>query len=292
MPVWAGSAQRVKGSALALLALPYSAKFRVDLVRGRVLIIAGSDSGGGAGIQADIKTVAAFGGYAMTAVTALTAQNTRGVHGVLPVPAPFVAQQIAAVLDDLGADAIKTGMLGDASVVAVVAAMLAAHPELPAVVDPVMVGKGGARLLAEDAVALLRQHVLPLATVLTPNLPEASALLGRPVEDLADMRAAAVALLALGPRAVLLKGGHLAGGLLTDLLATADGVEAFTAPRIETRHTHGTGCTLAAALAAGLAKGVGLRDAVQRARAYVLAALEAAPGFGAGHGPLGHWAQV
>lgn len=262
-------------------------------MRGRVLIIAGSDSGGGAGIQADIKAVTAMAGFAATALTALTAQNTLGVHGVLPVPAAFLRQQIAVVLQDIGADVVKTGMLGDAATIETVCDALAEFaPGVPLVLDPVMVAKGGHHLLATDAVATLRRRLLPMASVLTPNLPEAEALAGMTIASLADMRAAAAALLALGVPAVLLKGGHLPGETVVDLLATPAGTEAFAAPRIDTRHTHGTGCTLASALAAGLAQGMALRDAVARARAYVRAAIAAAPGYGAGHGPLDHAVTV
>ncbi|MEO3474009.1 bifunctional hydroxymethylpyrimidine kinase/phosphomethylpyrimidine kinase [Roseomonas sp. CAU 1739] len=258
-------------------------------MKGRVLIIAGSDSGGGAGIQADIKAVTALRGFAMTAITALTAQNTLGVHGVAGVPIDFIRQQIAVVLDDLGADAIKTGMLHAVPVIEAVCDELAARARgIPLVADPVMVAKGGHPLLAADAVDTLKARLLPLATIITPNLPEAEVLVGRPIRDLADMREAAAALRGLGVPAVLLKGGHMDGAVLTDLLVTADGVEEFTTARIETRHTHGTGCTLASAIATGLAQGMSLRDAVVRARAYVLAAIAAAPGYGAGHGPLDH----
>ena len=258
-------------------------------MQGRVLIIAGSDSGGGAGIQADIKAVTAMGAFAATAITALTAQNTLGVHAVHPVPLDFIARQIAVVMDDIGADVIKTGMLGTAEVIAIIADSLARHAAgVPVVLDPVMVAKGGARLLDPDALSALKTRLLPMATIITPNLPEAEALCGMPIPDLAAMHVAAAALLCLGAPAVLLKGGHLPGNLVVDLLATADGIEAFSAERIETRHTHGTGCTLASALAAGLAQGMGLSAAVRRARAYVRAAIAAAPGYGAGHGPLDH----
>ncbi len=258
-------------------------------MNGRVLIIAGSDSGGGAGIQADIKAVTALGGFAMTAITALTAQNTLGVHGVVGVDPAFIRQQIAVVLDDLGADAIKTGMLHDVPTIEAACAEIAARAKgLPLVADPVMVAKGGHPLLAADAVETLKARLLPLATVITPNLPEAEVLVGRPIRDLAAMREAAAALRGLGVPAVLLKGGHLDGDTVTDLLVTAGGVEEFAAPRIATRHTHGTGCTLASAVAAGLAQGLALRAAVLRARAYVRAAIAAAPGYGAGHGPLDH----
>lgn len=255
-------------------------------MNGRVLVIAGSDSGGGAGIQADIKAVMAMGGFAATAVTALTAQNTLGVQGVYPVPPDFIRQQIAAVLDDIGADAIKTGMLGGAETVCAVADELSRLGRgIPVVVDPVMVAKGGAPLLAEAAVAALRERLVPLATLLTPNLPEAEALLGHPVRDPAE---AARALLALGSGAVLLKGGHAEGSTVRDVLAHPDGVEMFAMQRLETPHTHGTGCTLASAVAAGLAQGMDLVAAVRRARAYVQEAIRTAPGFGHGHGPLNH----
>jgi hydroxymethylpyrimidine/phosphomethylpyrimidine kinase len=260
---------------------------------GRVLIIAGSDSGGGAGIQADIKAVTALDAFAATAITALTAQNTQGVHGVLPVPTDFIRQQIAVVMEDIGADVIKIGMLGDiATIDAVCDALAAFAPGVPVVLDPVMVAKGGHHLLARDAVAVLRTRLLPLATVITPNLPEAEALTGVMIATEAAMDAAARSLLELGAPAVLLKGGHLPSDTVVDLLATVDGIEAFAAPRIQTRHTHGTGCTTASAVAAGLAQGMSLRDAVVRARAYVRQAIASAPGFGHGHGPLNHAVTV
>jgi hydroxymethylpyrimidine/phosphomethylpyrimidine kinase len=263
------------------------------MTMGRVLICAGSDSGGGAGIQADIKAVTALGGYAMTAITALTAQNTLGVHAVHGVPPAFIREQIRVVLEDLGADCIKTGMLADSATIEAVCGALAAHgPGIPLVADPVMVAKGGHPLLAADAVDTLKRRLLPLATILTPNLPEAEALCGTPIPDLPTMRAAAEWLLTLGVPAVLLKGGHLPGATVTDLLATPEGVTAFESPRIETRHTHGTGCTLASAIACGIAQGMALPAAVARARAYVQAAMRAAPGFGHGHGPLGHGVTV
>ncbi|HEY1932002.1 MAG TPA: bifunctional hydroxymethylpyrimidine kinase/phosphomethylpyrimidine kinase [Acetobacteraceae bacterium] len=256
---------------------------------GRVLAIAGSDSGGGAGIQADIKTITALGAYAATAITALTAQNTLGVTGILPVPPEFVTQQIAVVMQDIGADAIKTGMLGDSAIIEAVADALGRYAQgVPVVVDPVMVAKGGARLLEPGAMDALVRRLLPHATVITPNLPEAEALLGEAIPNVAAMHRAASLLLTLGVPAVLLKGGHLPDDTVVDLLATADGVEAFAAPRIDTRHTHGTGCTMASAVATGLAQGMSLRDAVVRARAYVRAAIASAPGFGSGHGPLNH----
>jgi hydroxymethylpyrimidine/phosphomethylpyrimidine kinase len=262
-------------------------------MRGRVLVIAGSDSGGGAGIQADIKTITALGAFAATAITALTAQNTLGVHGVMSVPTGFIRRQIEVVMSDIGADVIKIGMLGDvATIVTVCDALADFAGGVPVVLDPVMVAKGGHALLASEAIDVLRRLLLPRAAVITPNLPEAEALTGTSVRTEAEMQVAAAALLGLGAPAVLLKGGHLASDTVTDLLATAGGVEAFAAPRIETRHTHGTGCTTASALAAGLAQGFSLRDAVVRARAYVRAAIRSAPGYGGGHGPLDHAVTV
>ncbi len=260
---------------------------------GRVLIVAGSDSGGGAGIQADIKTVTALGGYAATAITALTAQDTRTVHDVLPVPTDFIARQIEVVLDDIGADCIKTGMLHDAPVIETVADALARRaPSVPLVADPVMVAKGGAPLLAPEAVATYRARLLPRAALLTPNLPEAEVLIGDAIAGLDDMIGAGRALRDLGAEAVLVKGGHGTGPEIRNVLVTADGVEVFESPRIDTPHTHGTGCTLASAIAAGIAEGRPLVEAVGRALAYVEAAVRAAPGLGHGHGPLAHWHTV
>jgi hydroxymethylpyrimidine/phosphomethylpyrimidine kinase len=254
-----------------------------------VLIVAGSDSGGGAGIQADIKTVTALQGFAMTAVTALTAQNTTGVYGVVGVEPDFIRQQMQVVLSDLGADAIKTGMLHSAAVIAAVAAELRAGAGgLPVVVDPVMVAQSGASLLEDDAVVALRDELLGLATVLTPNLPEAETLTGAAIRDVAEMQVAAERLRELGAANVLLKGGHMEGPTMTDVLATAEGVEVFADPRIDTAETHGTGCTLASAIATGLAQGLPLRAAVVRARAYLRAALATAPGYGRGQGPVDH----
>lgn len=263
------------------------------MMHGRVLIIAGSDSGGGAGIQADIKTVTALGAFAATAITALTAQNTLGVHGILTVPPDFIRQQIAVVMQDIGADVIKIGMLGDVATINTVAEALESYAAgVPVVLDPVMVAKGGHQLLASDAVDSLRRRLLPLAAVVTPNLPEAEALTGLPIATEAAMRTASVALLAMGVPAVLLKGGHLPSETVVDLLATPDASETFAAPRIDTRHTHGTGCTTASAVAAGLAQGMDLRAAVLRARAFVRAAITGAPGLGQGHGPLDHAVTV
>ncbi|AKT43502.1 bifunctional hydroxymethylpyrimidine kinase/phosphomethylpyrimidine kinase [Chondromyces crocatus] len=258
-------------------------------MKGRVLIVAGSDPGGGAGIQADLKAVTALSAYGATVITALTAQNTRGVFGVHAPPVAFVAQQMELVLEDIGADAIKTGMLHAAEVIEVVCASLDEFAKgVPLVVDPVMVAKGGARLLKPEAEGALRSLLLPRATIITPNLPEAEALLGQPIEGVTGMRKAAEALLSMGPSAVLLKGGHGTGPVVVDVLRTAEGEQLFEAPRIETRATHGTGCTLASAIAAGLAQGLRVEAAVARGRRYLREAMLTAPGFGHGHGPLNH----
>ena len=253
---------------------------------GRVLIIAGSDSGGGAGIQGDIKTVSALKGYAMTAITALTAQNTQGVFGIHPVPEAFIAQQITLCLSDIGADAIKTGMLHSASVIETVVANL--PNTIPLVVDPVMVAKGGSPLLETAALDALKSKLIPRATLITPNLPEAELLLGHPISA-DEMEHAARELLVLGSGAVLLKGGHGSGETLTDVLVTKDGkVVKLTTERIATRHTHGTGCAMASAIATGLAQQLSLEEAFTRAHEYIQDAIRRAPGFGQGNGPLGH----
>ncbi|GAA4485303.1 bifunctional hydroxymethylpyrimidine kinase/phosphomethylpyrimidine kinase [Gluconacetobacter asukensis] len=262
------------------------------IMKGRVLVIAGSDSGGGAGIQADIKAVTALGGFAMTAVSALTVQNTLGVSGILPVPPDFVAAQMRSVLDDIGVDAFKSGMLDRGEVIQAVAAEVRAHPDVPYVLDPVMVAKGGSRLLQDDAVETLMRHLVPLASLLTPNLPEAEVLVGHPIRTVDDMSRAAETLRRAGARAVLLKGGHLEGDILTDVLCESSGIALFSDTRLPTRHTHGTGCTLASAIAAGLAQGLALREAVERARRYLRAAIATAPGYGAGAGPLNHAVTV
>jgi len=256
---------------------------------GRVLVVAGSDSGGGAGIQADIKTITALDGYAATAVTAVTAQDTNGVHGVIGIDPDFIRLQIRLVAADIGADCVKTGMLHSAQVVEAAFEQLEESlPGVPIVVDPVLAAKGGSALLDSEALATLREIALPRAAVLTPNVPEAEALSGFAIGNFTDMQRAAAALLALGPRAVLLKGGHLSGEIVRDLLVTSGGSRSFEARRIDTRHTHGTGCTLASAIAAGIAQGMALEDAVGRAHAYVQEAIRTAPGFGTGHGPLNH----
>jgi hydroxymethylpyrimidine/phosphomethylpyrimidine kinase len=254
----------------------------------RVLVVAGSDSGGGAGIQADIKTITMLGAFATTAVTALTAQNTLGVEEVLPIEPRFVALQMKSVLSDIGTDAIKTGMLGSARVVEAVADVCEGLGfGVPLIIDPVMVAKGGARLLDKGAHDALVLRLLPLASLVTPNVPEAEILTGMRIETPSDLERAAEALLALGPSAVLMKGGHLAGDTIVDVLRTADGeAYRFEGPRLVSRSTHGTGCTLASAIAAGVAEGLTLQGAVARAREYVVQAIRLAPGLGKGHGPL------
>jgi hydroxymethylpyrimidine/phosphomethylpyrimidine kinase len=255
------------------------------------LTIAGSDSSGGAGIQADLKTFSAFGVYGASVVTALTAQNTCGVQGVEPVSPGFVAAQLDSVLCDLAVDAIKTGMLADAGIVETVARALRAGPRRPVVVDPVMVATSGDVLLKPEAIGAVRGSLIPLATLITPNLAEAAVLLDcRKAESEADMRDQARALLGLGCGAVLLKGGHGSGDEAVDVLANAVGVERFASPRLATPHTHGTGCTLSAAIAALLAQGAALAQAVPRAKTFVWHGLQAGLtlGVGRGRGPVDH----
>jgi hydroxymethylpyrimidine/phosphomethylpyrimidine kinase len=257
--------------------------------RGRVLVVAGSDSGGGAGIQADTKAITALGGYAATALTALTAQNTQGVFGIHEVPTEFIGQQMNLVLDDIGADCIKTGMLHSAAVIDAVCDVYEDKAmDIPLIVDPVMVAKGGHPLLDMSAMGVLKARLILRASVLTPNVPEAEMLTGMTIQDIDGMRHAAEMLLSLGPKAVLLKGGHMRGDRLIDLLVTEDETETLEGPRLKTKHTHGTGCTLASAIACGIAQGLDLRTAVTRARSYVLTAIRTAPGLGQGHGPLNH----
>ncbi len=255
------------------------------------LTIAGSDSGGGAGLQADLKTFAAHGVFGLTAITAVTAQNTTGVQAIVALTPEIVIAQIDAVVDDFGVSATKIGMVATAANAVAVAEAIARHRLSNVVLDTVMIAKGGAALLADDAIDVVRTKLIPIATIITPNIPEAERLTGRRIDTIADMRAAARALLELGARAVLLKGGHLEGPA-TDVLAIAGGrVELIelTADRVPGRHTHGTGCTLSSAIAARLAQGDELRSAVERAKAYVTRALTHAPGLGHGHGPLQHF---
>ena len=261
-----------------------------NAVRGRVLIIAGSDSGGGAGIQADIKTTTALGGYAMTAITAVTAQNTLGVHGIHEVPVDVIIAQMRAVLSDLGADAIKTGMLHSSEIIEAVAVCLDEFKlTAPLVLDPVMVAKGGASLLEGNAADALRSILIPRATLVTPNIPEAEILTGLTIKAQSDQRRAGEILLELGSQAALIKGGHMGGADVHDVLMLQEGThKTFTSPRIDSKHTHGTGCTLASAIATSLAQGRSVSEAVARAHAFVQTAIRTAPGFGQGHGPLNH----
>ncbi len=256
------------------------------------LTIAGSDSSGGAGIQADLKTFSALGVYGASVITALTAQNTLGVSGVLDVPDAFISAQMAAVFSDLDVKAVKIGMLSNAATIRTVAEGLKAQDGIPVVLDPVMVAASGARLLSEDAVASLLDTLVPLADLITPNLPEAAALLATTAAaNEAEMQAQAEALLARGARAVLIKGGHGEGPESVDLLVRPDGMVRLAAPRVATRNTHGTGCTLSSAIAAGLAKGLGHEAAVRAAKAYISGAIAAADALkvGHGHGPVHHF---
>ena len=257
-------------------------------MRGRVLTIAGSDSGGGAGIQADLKAITALGGFGMSAITALTAQNTCGVEGVHIVPPAFVRQQIDVVQKDLGIDCIKTGMLATAEIVNVVADVVSEFYTLPLILDPVIVSTSGVTLLSADAVEAIMSRLLVRATVVTPNIPEAERMTGVKIRDVEGMRTAAACLLEKGAQAVLLKGGHLPGGDLTDLLVTSRGEVLWSDARIETRHTHGTGCTLASAIATGIAQELSLEEAVTRARKYLRRAIANAPEYGSCSGPINH----
>ncbi|ADB39504.1 bifunctional hydroxymethylpyrimidine kinase/phosphomethylpyrimidine kinase [Spirosoma linguale] len=261
----------------------------------RALTIAGSDSGGGAGIQADLKTFAALGCYGMSVITALTAQNTKAVTGIMPVSPAFIAEQMKAVLSDIGADAVKIGMLHSAEVIEQVAKTLVDFGVKTIVLDPVMVAKSGDKLLQDEAVDALKTYLLPIASVITPNLPEASVLLGRPVETMADMQQAAVDLATLCPGAILVKGGHLTTDESTDLLyLSATEQHSFPTTRIQTGNSHGTGCTLSSAIAAGLARGLSVVDAVAVAKDYLTQALRAGADYqlGHGHGPVHHFFNV
>ncbi|WP_342974865.1 bifunctional hydroxymethylpyrimidine kinase/phosphomethylpyrimidine kinase [Henriciella sp. AS95] len=260
--------------------------------QGRVLVIAGSDSGGGAGIQADIKAIMAMGGYAMTAITAITVQDTKGVHDVHPVPLKTVRDQMLVCLNDIGADAIKTGMLGTADLVETIAETLEERAkDAPRIIDPVMVASSGDQLISQKAVGALTSLLLPGAHLLTPNAPEAEVLTGKSVDGINGQRRAAEALLKRGAKGVLVKGGHIPGRVITDVLQTEHGEWMFESQRIETSSTHGTGCTLASAISALVAKGTPIQDAVEQARDYLHKAIETAKGFGHGHGPINHgWA--
>jgi hydroxymethylpyrimidine/phosphomethylpyrimidine kinase len=255
----------------------------------RALTVAGSDSGGGAGIQADLKTFAAMGVYGTSVITAVTAQNTREVTDWLAMPPALVAKQIDAVLDDIGADAVKTGMLANAGIIATVAEKLREHAVTQLVVDPVMVAKGGHRLLGDDAVQALRSELLPLALVVTPNIPEAEVLTGRRIVTWDDVRGAAEQLVEMGARTAIVKGGHFGGESSTDIWYDGRGFREFTSVRVRTQNTHGTGCTFASAVAAGLARGLATGDAIALAKSYVTLAIQHAYPVGAGHGPVHHF---
>jgi hydroxymethylpyrimidine/phosphomethylpyrimidine kinase len=254
----------------------------------RVFVIAGSDSGGGAGIQGDIKTITALGGYAATAITAVTVQNTTGVSRSHPIPPEIVADQINAVLNDIGADAIKTGMLVSAAVIRAVVDSLREHAAIPLVVDTVMTAKDGSALLDEKGVDALQTFLFPMAALITPNIPEAERLTGRRIANPEDMIAAAEQLRQSGARAVLVKGGHLAGDTITDILVEQFSVYRFSAARLDNRSTHGTGCAMASAIATGLAQGMSLPSAVEMAREFVRGAIANGLGFGRGIGPINH----
>ena len=255
--------------------------------QGRVLIIAGSDSSGGAGVQADIKSCAAFGAYAMSAITAVTAQNTTGVQQIEIMPAELVRAQIKSCLSDIGADVIKIGMLGSADIINVVAQEIE-ESDAFVILDPVMVATSGDNLLEGAAVKVMKDKLLPMADLITPNVPEAELLTGIKIDDVDDMTKAGDALLAMNVYAALMKGGHLDGKSVFDVLVSEEGANIMSGPRIRSRHTHGTGCTLASAVAANMALGAPLEAAVTAAREFVFEAIRTAPKFGAGNGPLNH----
>jgi hydroxymethylpyrimidine/phosphomethylpyrimidine kinase len=256
------------------------------------LTVAGSDSGGGAGIQADLKTFHQFGVFGTSAITAVTAQNTLGVAAVYPLPTESVSLQIKEVLRDIGADAVKTGMLFNAEIIEAVAMEIRAFEIDKLVIDPVMVAKGGAKLLLDEAIAAVKEHLLPLAEVVTPNLPEAECLTGISIRTPADMKEAAKIIHAMGARHVFMKGGHLDDDNIVDMLFDGQAFHEFAHRRVHTRHTHGTGCTFSAALTAELAKGTPLLQAAETAKRFIVEAIKTAPEIGGGHGPTNHWAVI
>nr|WP_081676262.1 bifunctional hydroxymethylpyrimidine kinase/phosphomethylpyrimidine kinase [Paenibacillus alvei] len=257
----------------------------------RALTIAGSDSGGGAGIQADIKTFQELNVFGMSAITAVTVQNTRGVHGVYPLPPEAVAEQMNALVEDIGVDAVKTGMLFSADIIETVASRLEAFGLNNVVVDPVMIAKGGAELLQQDAIEAMKNRLLPLALIVTPNIPEAEALAGMKIVSLQDRHDAAMRIADYGAKMVVIKGGHdMTTELAVDLFYDGTRFTLLEDRRITTKHTHGTGCTYSAAIAAELAKGAAPSDAVRTARHYIQAAIEETLGLGGGNGPTNHWA--
>lgn len=256
----------------------------------KALTIAGSDSGGGAGIQADLKTFQMMDVYGMSVITAVTAQNTLGVHGIYNIPLEGIEQQLDAVMTDLPPDAVKTGMLSQSQVIELVASKVKQYGIEQLVVDPVMIAKGGASLLAEEALDALRSRLIPLAAVVTPNLPEAEVLTGRTIQTLEHMKDAAKYIVeVMGARSVVVKGGH-ASGPPTDVLFDGSGLYLFPGERMKTRHTHGTGCTFSSVVASGLAKGTALHEAVDTAKQFITLAIREELGLGAGHGPTNHWA--
>lgn len=278
---------RDPGMAAAELALLFNR--RAAFPRGAVLTVAGSDSSGGAGIQADLKTITLLGSYGASVITALTAQNTRGVSGIHGISPDFVAEQLDAVLSDLPMDVVKTGMLYAAETIGVVADKLAEYQRKIVVVDPVMVAKGGASLLTQEALAVLKSRLLPVTYLLTPNIPEAEKLTGLPIFDEKGMQEAARSLCRMGVRNVLIKGGHLPEGMAVDILFDGSAFTRYPVPRILTRNTHGTGCTFAAAIATLLAQGEPLQQAVARAKEFITAAIKLAQPMGKGHGPVNHF---
>ena len=253
----------------------------------RVLVIGGSDSGGGAGIEADIKTITLLGGFAMTAITSITVQDTQKIWALEPVSPPVVRLAIEVALQDIGVDVIKIGMLGSSALIKTIAAVLPA--DVPIILDPVLISTSGTVLVPEAAIAALQEYLLPIASLVTPNLPEAAALTGLNVTTSADANQAANALRAMGSQAVLVKGGHAVGANIVDVLVTAHGRKDFSHARIATRHTHGTGCALASAIATGIGQDLELTDAISRALEFVQAALKNPPGYGKGYGPIGHY---
>jgi hydroxymethylpyrimidine/phosphomethylpyrimidine kinase len=255
----------------------------------RIMTIAGSDSGGGAGIQADLKTITALGGFGMSVITALTAQNTLGVHGIHEIPVEFVEKQFDAVATDIGIDAAKTGMLSNASVIKAVAGKIRHYAVKNLVVDPVMVAKGGTRLIKDEAKETLIRELLPLALIVTPNIPEAEELTGMRITSIADMQKAAIAIRDMGAATVLVKGGHM-GGAAVDVLCDSGTFDEFRSERIDTTDTHGTGCTMSAAIATGIAQGMPVQEAVRQAKDYVTTAIRFSLRIGGGHGPTNHGA--
>ncbi len=264
---------------------------RIEMTVARVLTIAGSDSGGGAGIQADLKTITALGGFGMSVITALTAQNTLGVHGIHEVPPDFIEKQFDAVATDIGIDAAKTGMLSSSKIMTVVAEKIEQYGIEKLVVDPVMVAKGGAMLIRPEAKQTLIEKLLPLAFVITPNIPEAEELTGMKIATVDDMNRAAEAIHRMGAKNVFLKGGHMSGDAL-DVFYDGTNFHQFVSERIDTKNTHGTGCTTSAAIATGLAQGMDVYEAIGRAKDYITAAIRSAFPIGSGHGPTNHMAWV